>query len=145
MTLHEAEAKLTEINNSIAELLQERENVLKEWSIAFYMENPDEITCIAEDIGIMNKVYNLYLINGDSKMLACHIPWNYKECSINDFYKQIDISMQLLNDANGRGYEIPELQRNLVYAKAMELRDRARKAANYTDVESTSGSVTQEF
>ena len=50
MTLHESETKLTEINNSIAELLKERENVLKEWNIAFSTENQDEITCIAEGI-----------------------------------------------------------------------------------------------
>lgn len=142
MTLHESETKLTEINNNIAELLKERENVLKEWSVAFNTENQDEITCVAEGIGITDEVYYLYLINGDSKMLACHIHWDYKKCSINDFYKQIDTSMHLLSVANGRGYEIPEFQRNLVYAKAMEIRDHAREALNCSDVGSPSGSVS---
>ena len=130
MTLHEAETKLKEINNSIAELLQERENVLKEWNIAFNTENPDGITCIAEGIG-RNKdtAFNLYLINGDSKMLVCHIYDDYKECNIHDFYRQIDNEMHLMSSANGRGYEVPELHRNLVHAKAMEIREHAREAA----------------
>ena len=128
MTLHEAETKLAEINNSLAELLKEREKALKKWNIAFNTENPDEITCIAEGVGITDEVYYLYLINGDSKMLVCHIHWDYKECSINEFYKQIETSMHLLSVANGRGYEIPELHRNLVHAKAMEIRERAREA-----------------
>lgn len=125
MTLHESETKLAEINNSIAELLKEREKVLKEWSIAFYTENSDGITCKAESRGR----YNLYLINGDSKMLMCYFYDDYKECSINDFYRQIDNEMHLISEANGHGYEIPELYRNLVHAKAMEIRERAREAA----------------
>ena len=131
MTLHESETKLAEINNSIAELLKERENVLKEWNIAFNMENQDEITCMAESIQEgMDDVFYLYLINGDSKMLVCHIYCDYKECSINDFYKQLDTSMHLLNVANGYGFNVPEHQRNLVYAKAMEIREHAREAVN---------------
>lgn len=39
MTLQETEAKLSELNNCIAELLKERESVLKEWNIAFNTEN----------------------------------------------------------------------------------------------------------
>ena len=131
MTLHESETKLAEINNSIAELLKERENVLKEWNIAFNMENQDEITCMAESIQEgMDGVFYLYLINGDSKMLVCHIHCDYKECSINEFYKQLDTSMHLLSIANGRGFNVPEHQRNLVYAKAMEIRERGREAVN---------------
>lgn len=45
MTLQEAETKLSERNNHIAELLKERENVLKEWSIAFNTENKEKIVC----------------------------------------------------------------------------------------------------
>lgn len=129
MTLHEAETKLAEINNSLAELLKEREKALKEWNIAFNTENPDEITCIAEGIGInRDTAFNLYLINGDSKILVCHIYDDYKECGIQDFYEKIDNEMHLLSVANGRGYEVPELHRNLVHAKAMEIRERAREA-----------------
>ena len=47
MTLQEAEIKLSELNNHIAELLEERENVLKEWHIAFNTENPEKIVCKA--------------------------------------------------------------------------------------------------
>ena len=131
MTLHESETKLAEINNSIAELLKERENVLKEWNIAFNMENQDEITCIAENIQeSMDDIFYLYLINGDSKKLVCHIYCDYKECSINDFYKQLDTSMHLLNIANGCGFNVPEYQKNLVYAKAMEIREHVREAVN---------------
>lgn len=131
MTLHESETKLAEINNSIAELLKERESVLKKWYIAFNTGNQEEITCIAESIQeSKDDIFYLYLINGDSKMLVCHIYCDYKKCSINDFYKQLDTSMHLLNVANGRGFNVPEHQRNLVYAKAMEIREHAREAVN---------------
>lgn len=40
MTLQEAELKLTDLNNKIAELLSERESVIKEWNAAFNSENP---------------------------------------------------------------------------------------------------------
>ena len=83
----------------------------------------------------MDDVYFLYLINGDSKMLVCHIYSDYKKCSINDFYKQIDTSMHLLNVTNGGGFKVPELHRNLVYAKAMEIREHAGETINCTDVE----------
>lgn len=136
MTLQEAERKLAELNNHIAELLKERENALKEWYIAFNTEDRDKITCIAEGVGTnMDDAYFLYLINGDSKMLVCHIYSGYKECSINDFYKQIDTSMHLLNVTNGGGFDVPELHRNLVYAKAMEIREHAREAVNCSDVD----------
>ena len=41
MTLQEAESKLSDLNNKIAELLSEREEVIKEWNIAFNSENPE--------------------------------------------------------------------------------------------------------
>lgn len=63
-------------------------------------------------------------------MLACQIHLDDKECSINDFYNQIDISMHLLNIANRYGFNVPEYQRNLVYTKAMEIRKHARVAVN---------------
>ena len=131
MTLQEVETKLSELNNHIAELLKERENALKEWSIAFNTENPEKIVCIAENpAATPDGPHFLYLVNGDSKMLVCHLYCDYKKCSIEEFYKQIDISMHLLSEANGRGFDIPELHRNLVYAKAMEIRERVREAAN---------------
>ena len=136
MTLQEAETKLSALNNRIAELLKEREKALKEWYIAFNTENQEKITCIAEGVGVNeDDVYYLYLINRDSKMLVCHIYCDYKKCSIEEFYKQIDISMRLLSEANGRGFDIPELHRNLVYEKAMEIRERAREAVNCSDMD----------
>lgn len=41
-----------------------------------------------------------------------------------NLYKRIDVSMHLLSEANGRGFEIPEYQRNLVLAKVSEIRER---------------------
>lgn len=124
MTLQETETKLSELNNCIAELLKERESVLKEWNIAFNTENQDNITCEAKG---KFSTCELYLVNGDSKMPVCLLHGDDMECSINDLYKRIDISMHLLNGANGRDYEIPELHRNLVYAKAIEIRERMRE------------------
>lgn len=120
MTLQEAETKLSELNNQIAELLKEREKVLKEWNIAFNTENPDKIICIDENIGDSHK---LYLVNGESKMLVCYLNIYDMEGSINDFYKRIDNSMHILNIRNGRDFEIPEYQRNLVSVKAIEIRE----------------------
>lgn len=120
MTLQEAETKLSELNNQIAELSKEREKVLKEWNIAFDTENPDKITCINENIGDSHK---LYLVNGESKMLVCHLDTYDMEGSINDFYKRIDNSMHIFNIRNGRDFEIPEYQRNLVSVKAIEIRE----------------------
>ena len=109
MTLQQAETKLSELNAKIAQLFEEREVVLKEWNTAFLAENQDGITCIDENIG---DSHNLYLINGELKMHVCHL----------DTY-DIKVSMHILNIANGRDFEIPDCQRNLVYAKAIEIRD----------------------
>ena len=126
MTLQEVEIKLSELNNRIAELLKEREKAIKEWSIVFNTEKPEKIVCIAENpAATRDGPRFLYLVNGDSKMLVCHLYCDYKKCSIEEFYKQIDISMHLLSETNGRGFDIPELHRNLVYAKAMEIREQA--------------------
>lgn len=63
MTLQEADAKLLVINEEINRLLKERENVLKRWNTAFNAENPEDITCIDENIEDI--VHNLYLVNGN--------------------------------------------------------------------------------
>ena len=82
----------------IAELLEKRENALKEWNIVFNMEKPEKITCIAENPeATLDGPHFLYLVNGDSKMLVCHLYCDYKKCSIEEFYKQIDIFMHLEN------------------------------------------------
>ena len=120
MTLQEAETKLSELNTEINKLLQEREAVLKEWNIVFNTENPDKITCIDENIGDSHK---LFLVNGESKMLVCHLDNYDMEGNINDFYKRIDNSMHILNMRNGRDFEIPNYQKNLVYAKAIEIKE----------------------
>ena len=120
MTLQEAETKLSELNVEINRLLEEREAVLKEWNIAFNTENQDNIICIDENIGDSHK---LYLINGESKMLMCHLDSFDMKGSLNDFYKRIDNSMHIQNIANNRNFKIPEYQKNLVYAKAIEIRE----------------------
>lgn len=120
MTLQEAEAKLSELNNEINKLLQERESVLKEWNTAFNTENRASIICVDENIGDIHK---LYLVNGESKMFMCHLDNCDMKSSLNDFYKHIDNSMHIQNIANGRDFEIPEYQKNLVYAKAIEVKE----------------------
>lgn len=119
MTLQEAEIKLSDLNAKINKLLEERETILKEWNIAFNTENQDNIICVDENIGSSHK---LYLINGKSKMLICHLGDYDMKGSLDDYHKRIDTSMHIQNIAGGRDYEIPDYQKNLVYAKAIEIR-----------------------
>ena len=87
MTLQEAEEKLSDLNNKIAELLSEREDVIKEWNIAFNSENPENIICIDENIGESHK---LYLVNGDFKITVFYFSEKDIRGSINDFNRIID-------------------------------------------------------
>lgn len=120
MTLQEAESKLTDLNNKIAELLSERESVIKEWNAAFNSENPENIICMVESVEDI--CYKFYLVNNVFKIQVCLLDGNDLKCSIEDLYKRIDTSMCIFNVANGRE-DIPEFQKNLVYAKAIEIRD----------------------
>lgn len=120
MTLQESEAKLSELNAEISRLLKEREAVLKEWEAAFYTENPEGIVCIDESVG---DNHTLYLVNGESKMQVCMFSSYDMKGSIEEFYKRLDTSMCILNVANGRDSNTPEGQKNLIYAKAIEIRD----------------------
>lgn len=70
MALKELEIRLSELDDKISELLKEREKVVKEWSNAFSAENPQNIVCIDENVG---ETHNLYLVNGESRMLVCQI------------------------------------------------------------------------
>ena len=119
MNLQESEVKLSELNDEINRLLKERETVLKEWNIAFSTESPENITCVDENIG---DVHKLYLVTGESKMLVCFLDNYDMEDSIDDYYKRIDTSIAIQNIANRRD-DIPEYQRNLVYTKAIEIRE----------------------
>lgn len=121
MTLQEAEIKLSELNEEINRLLAERDNVLKEWNTAFQTENPQNIICIDENIG---DCHNLYLVNGESRMEVCLFCDRDFKDSLDDFYKVLDNSMGILNIANKRDFELPDEQKNLVYAKAVEIRER---------------------
>lgn len=120
MALQEAETKLSKLNAEIDRLLQEREMVLKEWNSTFHKENQDNIRCVDENIG---EIHKLYLINDDSKMFVCNLDYYDMKSDIQDFYRRIDTSMHILNIANQRDFEIPEYQKNLVYAKAIEIRE----------------------
>lgn len=122
MTLQEADAKLLAINEEIDSLFKKHENVLKEWNTAFNAENLENITCIDENIEDI--VHNLYLVNGEFKMHVCNFSHYDMKGSISDFYKRIDTSMQMLNIANKREVESPDYQKNLVYAKAAEIREK---------------------
>lgn len=120
MTLQEAEEKLSELNIQIAELLCEREEVIKEWNIAFNSENPENIICIDKnEFGF----HELYLVNGDFKILVCQFNERDIKGGIDDFYRIIDNSIHILNIANKREFDSPEYQKNLIYAKAIEIRD----------------------
>ncbi len=125
MTLQESEVKLSELNTEIDKLLKEREVVLKEWYIAFNTENAASIICEVENIEDI--CYKLYLVNGDSRMLVCHLDNYDMEDNIQEFYKRIDTSMAIQNIANKRDSDIPEYQKNLIYTKAIEIRK------NYTN------------
>lgn len=119
MTLQESEGKLSELNAEISRLLKERETVIKEWNTAFYAENPEGIVCVDEVIGDCHK---LYLVNGQSRMHVCILDSFDMKGSIEEFYKKIDTSMCILNVAGGRD-DTPEYQKNLIYAKAIEIRE----------------------
>lgn len=120
MTLQEAEIKLSELNIEINKLLQEREVVLKEWYTAFNTESPEGIICVDESIG---DIHNLYLVNGELKMHVCLFDSYDMKGSIEEFYKRINTSMQIQYIANKRDFEIPDYQKNLIFAKAIEIRE----------------------
>ena len=122
MILQEIEVKLSELNAEIERLLKEREEVLKEWNIAFDSIKPENITCIDENIGDSHK---LYLVSGESKMLMCYLDGYDMRSSLEAYYRRIDTSMTMQRLANGGNFEIPEYQKNLIYAKAIEIRDSA--------------------
>ena len=104
--------------------MKERESVLKEWSIAFHAENTDNIICIDENKG---DSHDLYLVNGDFKMNVCYFSDFDLKGDADDFYKSLNNSMYILNIANKRNYEMPDYQKNLVYAKALEIREEYQK------------------
>lgn len=120
MTLQGAEARLSELNTEIDRLLREREKVLREWNTAFWAENQDNIVCIDEKTG---DAYKLYLVNGDSKMFVCDLTCYDMKNNREDFYKRIDTSMRMVNIAYKRDLDLPDYQKNLVYAKAIEIWD----------------------
>lgn len=123
MTLQESEKSLSELNSEINKLLEKREKVLKEWNTAFNTENPENITCADESIG---DCHNLYLVNNESRMLVCRFSNYDMKGSLEDFYKRIDNSMCIMNIANKRDYETPDFEKNLVYAKAIEVRENVK-------------------
>ena len=125
MTLRELEVKLSELNTEIDKLLKERETVLKEWYAAFNTENPKGIVCEVENIE--DFCYKLYLVNGDSRIYVSTLDEYEFKCSTEEFYKHIDNSFKLYKIANGIDTDTPEFQKNLIYAKAIEIRE------NYTN------------
>lgn len=121
MTLQESEVKLSELNTKIDKLLKEREIILKEWYSAFNTENPQGIVCEVENIE--NICYKLYLVNGDSRIQVCTLDEYEFKCSTEEFYKHIDNSFEIFKFANGIDPDTPEYQRNIIYAKAIEIRE----------------------
>lgn len=121
MTLQELEAKLAELNTDIDKLLKERAIILKEWYAAFNTENPEGIVCDVENIE--DSCYKIYLVNGDSKIHVCTLGEYEFKCSIEEFYKHIDNWFQIYKIANGIDPDTPEYLMNLIYAKAIEIRE----------------------
>lgn len=124
MKLQEAEMKLQELNEKIDILLKERESVLKEWNIAFNLENTENMICVDKNEG---DSHDLYLVNGDFKIHVCHFSGFDMNGSIEDFYKKVDNSIYLINLAYGRECDMPDYQKNLIYAKAIEIREDYQK------------------
>ena len=60
-------------------------------------------------------------------MQTCYFGSFEMNSSIDDFYKSLDNSMHILNIANGRKYDIPDYQKNLIYLKAVEIREDYQK------------------
>lgn len=122
MNLQESETRLSELNAEIDRLLKEREMVLKEWNKAFYTENPENIVCEVENIEDI--CYKLYLVNGGSRIHVCTLDDYDLKYSTKEFYDHIDVSLSILNVASGGDNDMPEYQKNLIYAKAIEIRER---------------------
>lgn len=119
MNLKQCEVRLSELDERIGVLLKEREQVLKEWNVAFDSESPENVRCEVEK-GIDK--YLLYLVSGESKLLVCDL-YNFEfQENINQYYKWVYHSIQMHNITNRRVIELKEWQKNLVVAKAVELR-----------------------
>lgn len=119
MTLKECEEKLLDLDNRINTMLKEREEILKEWNTCFLNESQDKIICVDEHSGNSHK---LFLVNGSSMTQVCDI-WDddlWKE--INEYYKVVDNSLRTYSIARGQKGEVSEVEKNLVYAKATEIR-----------------------
>ena len=121
MRLQEIETKLAELETEITKLLEAREAALRDWYIAFQAEGQDNISCLDEDMG---SCHTLYLTNGEARMLVCQFAACDMKGSLREFYKVLEASMRLLNIANGRDLDLPDYQKNLVYAKAAEIREK---------------------
>lgn len=121
MRLQEIETKLAELETEITKLLEAREAALRDWYIAFQAEGQDNISCLDEDMGSCHK---LYLTNGEAQMLVCQFASCDMKGSLRAFYKVLEASMRLQNIANGRDLDLPDYQKNLVYAKAAEIREK---------------------
>lgn len=124
MTLHEAEARLSELNVKLEELLKEREDVLKEWNVTFNTDNQANIICVDENTA---GFHELYLVNGEFKKQVCHFSERDIKGSLDAFYKILDNSMRILNIANHRDFDSPDYQKNLIYAKAIEIRENCQR------------------
>ncbi len=121
MTLQEADKKLAELNDKIDRLSIERKEVLRKWNVAFMAEKPEKTVC--EDRGKGERSHQLYLINGGFSVFVCHFDEIDMQQDLNSFYENLNIRMNVLNRCNHGEDELPEYQKNLVYAKATEIRD----------------------
>lgn len=125
MTLDEYEIKLSELDDKISLLLQERESLLKGWNMKFSEEDSEKVSCVDDYSGNCHK---LFLINEQEAMLyVCDIWDDDLRKDIGEYYKLVDNSMQIHSIARGMQGEVPKLQKNLIYAKAAEIRGKYKQ------------------
>ena len=121
MQLKECEKQLEDITEQINILLREREEILIEWHKAFDAENVQDVKCVYEK---NPSGYSIILINGESRLVASEV-WdmNFAE-DLDTYYKQVDHGIHKRQILNKRNDDLTEWQRNLIYAKAAELRKK---------------------
>ncbi len=119
MSLEQCEEVLADINNQISKLLMEREEVLKQWNVAFDKQADSDTSCEYEKSG---DTFYLYLVNGDSRLDVCWVNVKELKSDINELYRLVDNSIRIHNMKNRR-QELTERQMNLVLGKIVEIKN----------------------
>lgn len=119
MNLKECEQQLKDVTEQINMLVREREEVLLKWQQAFDAESSQEVTCICEKT---DSGYAIVLISGESKQIVSEV-WDMDfQGDSESYYKQVEHGIWKHKALNKRQDDLPDWQRNLIFAKAAELR-----------------------